>query len=329
MSIGKQNRIAAIDILKFIAVFAVINSHMDIAYGDYSILATGGAIGDALFFFASGFMLFRGREYRFDNFMKRRVGRIYPAVIIVAILNAMVYGSQQNIIDSVIFGGGWFVECIMIYYVFLWGARKWFIKKLSLVWITASAVIIGAYYFIFEPSNTTVGMWIYGYTYFKWVFFFTFMLLGAQMGQHPDRYGYNRWVLLKLIGCVIFFYAFCFMANKVQILEDLQYLTILPLLGITYYIYVLCCAPIFKRLYANRICGKVIYIIGGLCLDSYLVQFFIISDKYNYLFPLNIFLITLCILVAAYVVNFLSSALRDTFNKDNYRWRDYLLWRQE
>ena len=50
----------SIDILKFIAVIAITNSHMELLYGKYNVLATGGAIGDVLFFFASGFTLFRG-----------------------------------------------------------------------------------------------------------------------------------------------------------------------------------------------------------------------------------------------------------------------------
>lgn len=50
----------SIDILKCIAVLVITNSHMELLYGKYSALATGGAIGDALFFFASGFTLFMG-----------------------------------------------------------------------------------------------------------------------------------------------------------------------------------------------------------------------------------------------------------------------------
>lgn len=30
----------------------ITNSHMELLYGKYSVLATGGAIGDVLFFFA-------------------------------------------------------------------------------------------------------------------------------------------------------------------------------------------------------------------------------------------------------------------------------------
>lgn len=55
-----RQRDKSIDLLKFIAVIAITNSHMDILYGKYISLATGGAIGDVLFFFASGFTLFLG-----------------------------------------------------------------------------------------------------------------------------------------------------------------------------------------------------------------------------------------------------------------------------
>lgn len=57
-----QNRNVGIDILKCIAAILITNSHMGMLYGKYSVLATGGAIGDALFFFVSGFTLFLGGE---------------------------------------------------------------------------------------------------------------------------------------------------------------------------------------------------------------------------------------------------------------------------
>ena len=53
----KQRNIS-IDILKCFAALIITNSHMDILYPKFGALATGGAIGDALFFFCSGFTLF-------------------------------------------------------------------------------------------------------------------------------------------------------------------------------------------------------------------------------------------------------------------------------
>lgn len=51
----------SIDVLNFLAIFLIINSHSDIAYQKYSMLATGGAIGDCLFLFSSGYTLLLSR----------------------------------------------------------------------------------------------------------------------------------------------------------------------------------------------------------------------------------------------------------------------------
>ena len=73
-------RDTSIDILKCIAAIIITNSHMDLLYGKYVVLATGGAIGDALFFFCSGYTLFLGRNSDFFNWYKRRINRIYPTI---------------------------------------------------------------------------------------------------------------------------------------------------------------------------------------------------------------------------------------------------------
>lgn len=49
----------SIDILKFLAVLLITNSHFDILYPtDWAFLGTGGAIGDALFFFVLALLYF-------------------------------------------------------------------------------------------------------------------------------------------------------------------------------------------------------------------------------------------------------------------------------
>ena len=53
-----KERNVGIDVLKFLAIILITNSHMELLYGKYNALATGGAIGNALFFFCSGFTLF-------------------------------------------------------------------------------------------------------------------------------------------------------------------------------------------------------------------------------------------------------------------------------
>ena len=85
-----QKRDFSIDVLKFLAAILITNSHMDLLYGDYSYLATGGALGDSLFFFCSGYTLFLGRDASFFNWYKRRINRIYPTIFAGAAAAALL-----------------------------------------------------------------------------------------------------------------------------------------------------------------------------------------------------------------------------------------------
>lgn len=323
---SKKQRIVSIDILKVLAVLTVLNSHMEPAYGDYAFLATGGAFGDALFFFASGFMLFRGACQRFDNYLKKRISRIYPTVIIVAIVGALLFDRNDNIITILLQGGGWFVSCIMIYYVLLWVVKRWLINRMLLVWIVSAIIIVAWFYLGYD---STASQSIYGETYFKWGCFFLFMLQGAVMGQNPDKYKYNHWTIAKLIGCMVLWYGILILSQRYAIIERLQYVSLIPLLGVTYYSYCFCNADFWKRIYQKKYIGQILFIVGGVCLECYLIQGFLITDKINGLFPLNIPILMLTILLVSYAVNFCSNALAQTFHKGDYEWRKCLLKKPE
>lgn len=130
----KQRNIG-IDILKCFAAIVITNSHMDILYPKFGALATGGAIGDALFFFSSGFTLFLGRMGRFDNWYKRRINRIYPTVFAWAILGSLLFGYYNDINNILLSGGRWFVSCIMLYYVLLYFIQRYLLEYLKLVFM--------------------------------------------------------------------------------------------------------------------------------------------------------------------------------------------------
>lgn len=146
-----KERDISIDILKFIAAILITNSHMELLYSKYSFLATGGAIGDVLFFFCSGFTLFLGRMGRFDNWYKRRINRIYPTVFAWAILGAFILNHDKSMDYTIIHGGGWFVTCIMIYYVVLYFIQRFYIKHLKLCFGIAALICI-IWYMTIEHS---------------------------------------------------------------------------------------------------------------------------------------------------------------------------------
>lgn len=140
-----KKRDVAVDFVKVIATLLVLNSHMGICYGSHSVLATGGGIGDALFFFVSGFTLFMGRKMDFVNWYKRRLGRIYPTVLAVGLVACLVFGQEYGFMEVMTVDKYWFLQCILVCYLLLYPVIRygW---RLSLCILVSMTVVLVAYF---------------------------------------------------------------------------------------------------------------------------------------------------------------------------------------
>lgn len=309
----------AIDILKFIAVFMVMNSHMAICYPKYSILSTGGAIGDALFFFASGFTLFLGGNQRFDNWYKRRINRIYPSILATAIFAYVLWGFSENIGDILLGKRYWFIGCILVYYFFIYPIKVYKDGKYAQVCLLlGGAICIIAYFCFFNTGHS-----FYGGGLFRCLAFFLIMLQGAIMGKQMHSYSYKHYHVLMLVASVALWYTLFYIGQKSWILL----FSFIPLFGITRYLYLVCCAPVFKKFYDNFYLGNVLYVISQLCLEVYLIQKFVFTDSLNNLFPLNIPIIMFCVILFAYLIKLFSNFISQTFKSEPYEWRKMLLYK--
>lgn len=316
-----RQRDVSIDIMKFLAVIAITNSHMDVLYGKFSYFATGGAIGDVLFFFVSGFTSLLGGKRTFGNYYKRRINRIYPTVFAWALITCAVFGRNKNFVDILLYGGGWFVTCIMVYYVVLFFIQRYFLNHLKAVFGVCFIIVI----LLYVPFADEGKYNMYGETYYKWCHYFLFMLQGALLGpsskQKPVEAS-NGWMeILKAMICVVLFYGLC--AFKLsESYNYIQVLSLLPLAGVTYYVYRWCNTKWIKDIYKNTKAGWCMGAIGGLCLEVYLVQSNLFTDKLNFMFPANILIIFLEILVVAYLVRCLSRIWSQTFKDADYNWKE-------
>jgi hypothetical protein len=315
-----QNRVPAIDILKFIAVFLVMNSHMEMCYPKFQFLATGGGIGDALFFFASGFTLFLGRDLRFDQWYKRRINRIYPSILAVAIVACLVWGFEENIVDILIGKRYWFIGCIMIYYVFLYPLKKINNEKI-IIWIFAGWLIVLAIaYFALWGGSVS----LYSKGLYRCLIYFLFMLQGAIMGKHSDSISCKWWHLPSLLVAT----GLWFFLLHIGTGNTLLIISILPLLYVTYSLYCLCNARILTKLYDTKVVGSFIFIVSQLCLEVYLIQKFVFTDSINNLFPWNVPIIMLIVIIAAYFVKVLAEFISQTFRTEPYEWNKMLLYKR-
>jgi len=316
-----KERDFAIDIVKFLAVLMIINSHADIMYPHLKILATGGAIGDCLFLFCSGFTLFWGGQKSFDNFYKRRISRIFPSVVAsIAFLHVISWNGMIGVKE---FGGGNFVMAIMVYYVLLWLIRKYAMDKLGWMLAITAVVSLVVYVFWFPYKYEVSSKGLYGVTtIYRWVPYFGAMLLGAIVGLKRKELKYNvRLDFLKLFVCVALLYSVQFAAKVYRPVAPWQVVTLLPLMGITVYFYKWCNAGWMKRIYDSKWGNWMIMVIGGLCLESYLIQQSLFTDIMNGIWPLNLIIITIVILICSYLVRCLARWFAQTFRTEDYEWK--------
>ncbi len=321
MQYDMKKRNVSIDILKCFAALLITNSHMGMMYGKYVFLATGGCIGDVLFFFCSGFTLFlkpmEGIK-QFPNWYKKRINRIYPSIIAVAFLGALFFNVHRDVIDITLASGYWFVACIMLYYVAIFFVGAFFKNKIFIISVLVAVGTAVWFYFACQ----TPGFSIYGGHHIRWLLFFVFMLLGAKLGTMTEQIKSKPLSdLIMLILCVAAFYALFIGGTHYRNLVVLQYFSFFPLLGAMYYFYKVGACKVAERIYNGKIGNLIIRFISGLCLEIYLVQFFLITDKMNNIFPLNILIMFLIIFAVAYVTRCLARLFSQVFSESPFNWK--------
>ena len=319
----KRERDIAIDIVKFWAVLLIINSHADVMYPKLQMLATGGAIGDCLFLFCSGFtLLLGGGNSNFGHYYKRRISRIYPSVFAAVAFIHIVSGNPTI---------GWyelictkpFIMAIMIYYILLYYIREYARERILMIFVLIAIISLIVYALWFPYKFETGSKGLYGYhSYYRWIPYFGSMLLGAFIGMKRKELNYRPWLdSLKLMACLGIFYGIQFCAKVYRPIAPLQVVTILPLMGIVLYLYKCCNAKWFAFLYQSKYGHWIVMFVGSLCLESYLIHFSLFTDKMNGIWPLNLLIIVVVILACSYLVRCIARLFQQTFQSEDYEWK--------
>ena len=66
--------------------------------------------------------------------------------------------------------------------------------------------------------------------------------------------------------------------------------------------------------------------ISKLCLEVYLIQKFVFTDSLNYLFPLNVPIIMIVVIIVAFIVKIIAEFILQTFRTEPYDWKKICLW---
>ena len=314
--------------LRALAILLMINSHLD-NYYPISYLATGGMIGNSLFFMLSALGLYLSWQKRctdrFGNWYSRRILRIYPAVWFSAILILfpLAIHDGQYRPDALLDYMGvffyppfpfWFLQSLMIFYIVLYFILKSYSKRL-LVCVSAAAAACYAVYYLFFLD---LGSFSVEDHPFKIIFYFMVMLWGLFLASRLEHIRYTGFLDFVFLGlCILGIYGHKYLMHlgSVPSMQFIQQILIFPLL-----LYSLKVSQ--HDAVANRIMnhhypsGKVLGFLSCITLELYMVNFVLQNIFYKVMsFPWNLTLFLGVNILLAVLIHYASIETRRWLEK--------------
>ena len=305
----KSMSVDVISVLRFIAAILIINSHSGALYPDgLSFLATGGSIGNSLFFFCSGYgLLLSNRKIGFTRWFSKRLIRIYPTVWIFLLVLSIVE-KECHAIDFII-TPFWFVNAITVFYFLFYWIAKYFSDKLLLI----IGVLLLPYlstFFLMNNYLTFVIENTKNVSYLHWYYYFAIMLFGAFCSKQQIPVNFKTDIFYLLIT-IVGYYSLKAMVMHYHSISVIQICLPLFLLVISRQSYLV--AKWVADRCKNSFCLIVNYI-SKLTLDIYVVQFTIIGYYANTDRSSRLLLSFITIIIVAELLSRCSSWARKPLN---------------
>lgn len=311
-----------IEILKAIAAIFITNSHFGHIW-PIPAMATGGMLGDVIFFAVSGYCLYNLKQ-SFPIWYLKRIFRIYPVVwLVTAIALAIGYMSVSNVWDVVklfVYPTYYhFIGSIMLlyifYYIFLFLHHR-FGVKLQYIMIAVFAAEIICYLFVFDRSVYKIDV---VEDYMAKFLFMESMLAGAFFRERINngkRNGSIAGAVIALVISVVLYFASAFAFRRYAALSQFQIIS-----HIVTFAFVIALLNLFvlleekDKIRLDNPFGKLIKLLSKTTLEIYLVQYLVYYLLPSMVFPLNLVVTILLILIAALAVHFICNFITKHLNK--------------
>ncbi|MBE6681330.1 MAG: acyltransferase [Ruminococcaceae bacterium] len=313
-----------INYLKFIATLLITNSH----FGDIwpvSAMASGGLLGNILFFAVSGFLLFNIKD-SFPKWFLKRFLRVYPAMaaftLFAVVLGEYPLNDFSQAVKLFVYPTNyiflvWLVVCYIAFYIMSYLDKRNG-KFLETSLISVLVIWLLAYVLLYDKTAYSIDN---VYEPFILFLYFESMLVGALFRKHKDRYG-------KFSGVKVFLTVFCIVAYfgskiafsrydfllKYQIVN--QIIILIALVAV--FDLFMSLEALFKKM--PKVLKVCVRYVSNITLQIYIVQFIIIAHFKKLAFPLNLAVVTLLILVVASILYYIEFYIRKiTLRKANIK----------
>lgn len=296
-----------ITVLRALAACLITNAHYTGIYPT-DLIANGGLIGDVLFFAVSGYCLYNVKM-PFPRWYGKRLYRIYPSILIMTLVYVLLGAyrlTEHNAVWWFVYPTNYhFVASIIVLYIPFYFCMKidWIRKYLVGVMVAVAVIWILVYLAIYDKSYYHIDTVREPMIRFL---FMESMLLGAWFKQNDQKIGNNFkvWYPFATLGTFLVYFASKLLFSRrenlsqFQILNQIAIFSLLVLMFMTF-------AGLDSRLEKlPSWIRKAIGFISSITLEIYAVQYVLIEViRPLGHFPINWIILTVAILVAAFVLH--------------------------
>lgn len=265
-------------LMLFLATALITLSHLDPFVPDPRI-TTGGAIGNSLFFFLSGYGLSMslnatGSDASMPSlldYLRKRLLRLYPAVLIVA--GAMLAAGRIGITSITDFAAVflwptpfWFISAVVVFYI-----PVFYLARLQPAGIAmAMAILVIPYIFFYSQLDLSKFV-VEGRDYFKWINYFGITLLGCLVARLKLTPRLSLFTVAGLLASLLLF-----LVSKLTVFRyDVGYMQFLfhvwmyPIIYFSFHVFA--SEAVLQRIRATPV-FPAIALLAGLTLEIYLTQ---------------------------------------------------------
>lgn len=195
-----------VNLIKAFAAILITNSHFGTIYPEkLSILAFGGALGNAMFFICSGFLINKV-EKGYTKWIWHKLSRIYPALwimLLLIILTERPVISLKKILEWFIFPTKfWFIGAIIGMYSIAYIILKYFPNQLNRIIAMQALIYFVVLYGFVDYKNFDIE-----YNYLKCLYYIIAFFIGIRIRQKlplivkslEDKW-FVKWISLALAG---------------------------------------------------------------------------------------------------------------------------------
>lgn len=306
-------------LMLFMATVLITLSHLDAFVPDKRI-ATGGAIGNSLFFFLSGYGLAMSLNAADTDssmpsllaYLKKRLVRLYPAVLIVAcamLATRMISISKVSDFAEIFIWPTpfWFISAVVVFYVPVFYLAR--TKPTSIA--IAMAILVIPYIFFYSQLDLTKFV-VEGPDYFKWINYFGITLMGCLVARLKLTPKVSLFTIASLIASLLLFLAAKLTVFRYDMgyMQFLFHLLLYPIIYFSFHI--LSSETVLKTIRATPFFSAIAFI-SGMTLEIYLTQTAWIHwvEKQNYILDYSILLIIALVpvLIFSILTQWLSSRM--------------------